>query len=197
VTLQLAKGRAVGDADREQIQILTTAFSRRVEDKGNDLHGLISLLEADVHVSVLFINPKNSSLMEARHGLRKDFPEDDYPSALDWAVAHASEQIRWVAGRIAQYPDRLKGRLTDYMPPAFIIRNSARALIGFFMAFGSFADFPFLKSPPPHRCGKDWWKTGSFGGARAKTFRPSHCQVNGVSSRLMRSNVNSRCDLLR
>lgn len=148
VILQQAKGSDATDADGEHIQILTTAFSRRAEDENNDLRGLSSLLKAGVHVSVLFINPKNTPLMEARHGLRKDYPDDDYPTALDWAVAHASEQIGWVARRIAQYPHLLKGRLIDYMPPAFVIRNSSRALIGFFMAFGSFADFPLLEITP-------------------------------------------------
>jgi hypothetical protein len=147
--LQLEKNSAGGtDGPSEHIRILTTAFSRRVKDRSDHIHGLTSLLDAGVRVSVLLINPAKSELMEARHGLRADYPKKRFASALEWAIAHANEQIEWLADLISEHPDLLEGRLTDYMPPAFVIRNSARALIGFFVAFGSFADVPLLEITP-------------------------------------------------
>jgi hypothetical protein len=131
------------EAEDEDLRIVMTAFSCGVADMG-----LEDLLAKNVRIKIVMLNPQNIPLITARHGLRLDeFTVEDGRHQLH-------DQYKKLKA-LASYPATLRGclgklevRVSDAMPSGFVAHTKDWAVVGLFLAQGSYVTGPMIDVRP-------------------------------------------------
>lgn len=133
--LELIAAIEKGDDKEEDLRVVTVAFSCGVQDLR-----LEDLLEKDVRIKIVMMNPGNTTLLEARHGLRTDkiTPKKGQNQIKD--------QVAELLSMMSKFPNFLEVRLSDAMPAGFIAHSNNWAITGMFLAQGSYVTGPMIEA---------------------------------------------------
>lgn len=140
-----------GEDEGEDLRIVTTGIGSSVEEF--DLKGL---LRKQLRIKLLFMNPANEGLTDARYSIRQDKPKER-------ALRELKEQVSEIQKLALQYPPGAKGdkrgtlefALSDVMPCGFVAHTRGWALLGVFLAHDSYTAGPMLEI----RSDSEAWET--------------------------------------
>lgn len=127
--------------EKAELRIVATGFQFNPSELPFD-----QLRKRGVNIKIIIMNPHNSALVEARHGLREDKTFDD-------CVYSLKEQVRALP-RLAVPPEghdpagKLEWRLSDAMPCGFVVHSSHGALVGLYLAHWSYTKGPMIEVRP-------------------------------------------------
>jgi transcriptional regulator with XRE-family HTH domain len=125
--------------ESEDVRIVTTAFSGSVTDLQ-----LTDLLEKDIRIKILLMNPDNKLLMIARHGKRTD----ESPESAYEVVKGQIKLLEFTNAALAESGDshgELEWRLSNAMPFTFVIHTSKWAIVALFLAKHTLSLGPLLE----------------------------------------------------
>ncbi len=124
------------DEDQEDLRVATTGFLS-LQDLSFD-----ELLRNHVRIRIVMMDPKNTALLKARCDLRQDGT-----TAAD-ARIDFNNQIRQLNRLTDRYSkDALEVRLSNAMPSGFLVHSRNWALLGIFLAQGSYVIGPMIEAP--------------------------------------------------
>jgi hypothetical protein len=140
-----------GEDEGEDLRIVTTGIGSSVEEL--DLKGL---LRKQLRIKLLFMNPANEGLTDARYSIRQDKPKER-------GLRELKEQVSEIQKLALQYPPGAKGdkrgtlefALSNVMPCGFVAHTRGWALLGVFLAHDSYTAGPMLEI----RSDSEAWET--------------------------------------
>jgi DNA-binding winged helix-turn-helix (wHTH) protein len=150
--------------DREDMRISVTALGQGIE-----VLNFEELLRKRLRIKVLFMNPANEVLVDARHELRDDRSKERCIRELDEQL----EDLRKLVPRYPHVPPEerkkanyVSGRgelelaVSDIMPCGYVVHAKRWALVGLFLAHKSYSYGPMIEirseSPAWEELRLDW-----------------------------------------
>lgn len=127
--------------ETEDIRISTTGISTSLE--ALDLKGL---LRRHLRIKILFMNPENKPLKEARYGLREDKAAKRAMRELDEQVEEVQKLARQHSpGAVDPLAGSLDYGLSDAMPCGFVVHTKNWAVLAVFLAHDSYTAGPMIE----------------------------------------------------
>jgi len=130
-----------GPEEGEDLRIVTTGISPTL-----DILDFRGLLRKGLRIKILFLNPANKDLCEARYGLRTDKTPERCTRELQDQIGDIHAIARqYASGDRTKNEGSLEYGLSDAMPCGFVIHTTRWALLGIFLAHTSYSDGPMFE----------------------------------------------------
>lgn len=134
--LEEIHGDAAGDSREGDLKIVSSLFHDVMD------MGLQDLLLRGKHIKIIVMNPKNQALIRSRYSRhRKDFgphPDRKALSDLKRQIRELTQMPIDLSGESGQCHGTVELRVSDIMPPGFMVLSKRRALLGAMLAHRSY-----------------------------------------------------------